>query len=99
MKAYRESILDYSDVRDIVEYTRDESLEKGHAEGRVEGLAEGEWKKTVEVVMNSHKAGLSLETIALITELTVAEVEKIIASQRTDGLSLEAIDEEAEKTS
>jgi predicted transposase/invertase (TIGR01784 family) len=68
MKAYRESILDYSDVRHIVEYTRDESLEKG------------EWKKTVEVVMSGLEAGLSLETIALITKLTVAEVKEIIAS-------------------
>jgi hypothetical protein len=66
MKAYRESILDYSDVRHIVEYTRDEE----------------KWKKTFEVVMNSHDAGLPLEEIALITELTVAEVEEIIASHR-----------------
>jgi hypothetical protein len=64
MKAYKESILAYSDVRDIVEYTRDES----------------EWKKTIQVVMNGHEAGVSLETIALMTELTVAEVNEIIAS-------------------
>jgi predicted transposase/invertase (TIGR01784 family) len=76
MKAYRESILDYSDVRHIAEYAYD----KGRAESLAEGRAEGEWKNTVEVVMNSHEAGLSLETIALITKLTVAEVKEIIAS-------------------
>jgi predicted transposase/invertase (TIGR01784 family) len=67
MKAYKESILDYSDVRDVVEYAQEE----------------GKWEKTVQLIVNSHEAGLSLETIALITELTVAEVEEIIASHLT----------------
>jgi hypothetical protein len=72
IKTYRESILAYSDVRDIVEYTRDESFAKGRAEGK--------WEETVQVIMNGHDADFSLEAIALITKLTVAEVKKIIAS-------------------
>jgi predicted transposase/invertase (TIGR01784 family) len=76
MKAYKESILAYSDVRDIVEYARDENLAKGRAEGR----AEGKWEETVQVIMNGHEAGFSLEAIALYTKLTVEEVSEIIAS-------------------
>jgi len=38
----------------------------------------GETKKTKEVVLNSHKAGIPAETIAVIANITVEQVLKII---------------------
>ncbi|MDR1918082.1 MAG: Rpn family recombination-promoting nuclease/putative transposase, partial [Tannerellaceae bacterium] len=69
MKTYKESLLEYSDVRAIADYARDE------------GIAEGEWRNTVRVVMNSHRTGLSLDSIAIVTGLSIEEVKSIISSQ------------------
>jgi predicted transposase/invertase (TIGR01784 family) len=45
-------------------------LKKGRAEGRAEGK--------IEVVLNSHKNGLSLDVIQAITKLTKEEIEEIL---------------------
>ncbi|MDR1918607.1 MAG: hypothetical protein LBQ65_03045 [Tannerellaceae bacterium] len=93
MKTYKESLLEYSDVRAIADYARDEGIAeglvkgllKGRAEGIAEGIAEGlvkgKWENTVQVVMNSHRTGLPLESIAIVTGLSIEEVESIISSQ------------------
>jgi predicted transposase/invertase (TIGR01784 family) len=52
----------------------DDSYDLGKFEGRAEGKAEGK----AEVVINSHKAGLPIETISSITGLTIGEIEKIL---------------------
>ena len=43
-----------------------------------EGKEEGEWEKTVQVVLNSRKAGLPIETIAAITGLTPEKIKEIL---------------------
>ena len=56
-------------------------LEKGKAEGEAIGLEKGEAKlkaKEEAMVLNSHKAGISVETIATITNLTVEQIKEII---------------------
>jgi len=50
-------------------------------EGLEKGEAIGETKKTKEVVINSHREGISVETIATITNLTVKQVLKIIEEE------------------
>ncbi|MDR3339605.1 MAG: Rpn family recombination-promoting nuclease/putative transposase [Candidatus Symbiothrix sp.] len=61
---------------------REEGIAEGKAEGRAEGIAEGkaegEKKKTIQVVLESHKVGLPVETIAAITQLTIAEIVSIL---------------------
>ena len=67
---------------------RDEGREEGLKEGREEGLKEGREEgredgrkeKNVETVINSNRVGLPVETISIITGLTVEEVMKIIAN-------------------
>jgi predicted transposase YdaD len=54
-------------------------LEKGKAEGEVIGLEKGKAEEKVETVKNSHKAGLPVETIAAITQLSAEEVDAILS--------------------
>ena len=51
-----------------------EGKEEGLAEGRAEGLA----KKTKEIVFNSRREGIPIETIAIITNLTIEQVVEIL---------------------
>jgi predicted transposase/invertase (TIGR01784 family) len=53
-------------------------LVKGRSEGRAEGLSEGQKEEQKKMVINSHAAGLSAETISTITGLTIDEVNKIL---------------------
>jgi predicted transposase YdaD len=61
---------------------RAEGIAEGKAEGRAEGIAEGlkegEKKKTIQIVLESNKAGLPVETIAAITQLTPDEIVSIL---------------------
>jgi predicted transposase/invertase (TIGR01784 family) len=55
-----------------------DAKKEGLEEGRAEGLAEGKAEGKAEVVLNSHKLGLSIETIASITGLTESEIQIIL---------------------
>jgi predicted transposase/invertase (TIGR01784 family) len=55
-----------------------DSYEEGEAKGIVKGEAQGVTKEKVEVVMESHRAGIPIETIATITRLTPEEVRVIL---------------------
>jgi predicted transposase/invertase (TIGR01784 family) len=81
----REELAAYDQYWDIISTEKTliiDSLEKGRTEGLSEGRTEGEWKKTVEVVINSHKAGIPAESIAAICGLTTAKVDKILAGEK-----------------
>jgi len=51
---------------------------KGKAEGRAEGRAEGEAKERQKMILNSYQAGLTVETISVITGLTPEEIKRIV---------------------
>ena len=51
--------------------------EKGFAEGREEGLAEGEAKKSLEIAKKMLEMGLSVEQITEATGLSEEEVLKL----------------------
>ena len=60
---------------------RKEGLEKGRAEGEAIGLEKGRAENKIkeeQVVINSHRAGIPIETIAAITNLTVEQVIEIL---------------------
>lgn len=57
---------------------RAEGIAEGRAEGRAEGEAIGLEKGKSEVVIASDRAGLSVETIAVITGLTTDKVSEIL---------------------
>jgi predicted transposase/invertase (TIGR01784 family) len=86
LEAYDKWKIDIMTERSAINDARKEGLAEGLAEGEVigmekgktEGRAEGETKKTKEVIINSHRTGIPAETIAVITNLTVEQVLKII---------------------
>jgi len=51
-----------------------EGWEKGLTEGHAEGLEKGREKEKQHTVLNSHRAGLSIETISIITGLTSKDI-------------------------
>jgi len=55
-----------------------EGKAEGRAEGKAEGRAEGRAEEKQQMVINSHNAGIAIETIAQITNLTVAQVTEIL---------------------
>jgi len=59
---------------------RAEGEAEGEAKGRAEGRAEGEAEKAKQVVLNSHRNGIPVETIAIISDLTVEQINKILNS-------------------
>jgi len=64
-KEYQESLNAYRDIKNSV----DTAWEEGKIEGRIE--------EKIEIVINSIKAGLDVETIIKITGLTKKEIEKL----------------------
>ncbi|GHT73769.1 hypothetical protein FACS189456_4570 [Bacteroidia bacterium] len=52
---------------------------RGEAKGKIEGRYEGKTEKEIEVVLNSHRVGIPLETIAQISGLTIDQVKEILA--------------------
>ena len=66
----------YEKFWDIVSVERT-LFSSGKREGLVEGLAEGERKKQLEIARNLKAKGLAVEIIAEVTGLSVAEIEKL----------------------
>ncbi|GHT23898.1 transposase [Bacteroidia bacterium] len=58
---------------------------KGKAEGKAEGLNEGvdigEWNKAVKVILKGNKAGMSVDALAALTELSPEQVTAILKEQ------------------
>jgi len=65
----------------VIETAKFEGLEEGREEGRQEGEAIGAAQKTKEVVINSHRKGISTSIIAEITELSENEVIQILKQE------------------
>ena len=57
---------------------RAEGLEQGLEKGEAIGLEKGEAKKNEQVVINSHHAGIPIDVIAAITDLTVKQITEIL---------------------
>lgn len=69
MEAYRKSILEYDDVRDAVDFAREEGLKKG--------MEKGETNKQRDIALNCLKNGLGSELISTITGLSIDEINKL----------------------
>jgi predicted transposase/invertase (TIGR01784 family) len=73
----KEQLEVYDKFRDAIMTERSligDALRKGETEGEAKGRA----KEQKKMILNSHRAGLSLETISTITGLTSEEIKKII---------------------
>lgn len=62
--------MNASDLKNVVDTS--------FGEGKEEGIEIGKEEKELEVILNAHDAGLPIETSALITKKTIAEVEAIL---------------------
>jgi predicted transposase/invertase (TIGR01784 family) len=76
VREYEHSVKVYRDNVNVVNTATRKAREKA--------LAEGHEEEKVEVVINSHKAGLPIDTIATITRLTL---EQVIAILKEQGLN------------
>jgi predicted transposase/invertase (TIGR01784 family) len=52
--------------------------EEGEAKGLAKGLAKGEADAKKQIAINSYQAGLAIETIATITDLTPVQIKKLL---------------------
>lgn len=70
---YEDSLKSYRDMQN--------SIDTARAEGKEEGIALGENRMTALFVINSFKAHIPVETIALIANISVDEVRDILRSE------------------
>ena len=70
LKEYEDSLKAYRDVKNSIETAMEQGLEQGRAEGRVEG----ENQKAVKVARKMLAAGMDIDTVSSMTELTVEEI-------------------------
>jgi hypothetical protein len=70
METYRQSILEYDDVRQAVDYAYREGYRKGIKIGRKRGLE--------QIVKNCSAYNISVETIATITGFTERRIYDIL---------------------
>jgi len=73
LEQYQKSLLTYWELKGVVDTARDE----GKAEGKAEGLIEGIEKGICLTAQKLKQEGLSVEMIAKVTGLTVAEIENL----------------------
>ena len=52
--------------------------------GFEQGLEQGEYKNSIKVILNGHKAGVPIKILALLTNLSEEEVERIIKEHGGD---------------
>jgi predicted transposase YdaD len=80
--AYRDSLKDYRDYYNTIDFAeikgRKEGREEGLVEGRAEGRAEGAQSKAYEFARSLKSIGkMTIAEIASVTGLSPAEIEKI----------------------
>jgi predicted transposase/invertase (TIGR01784 family) len=73
MEAYNKSILEYQDVRDAVDYAREEYFEKGIEKGIEKGVNQ----KSIEIARKCFQKRMSLEEIAELTGLSVEQIKEL----------------------
>ena len=81
LKEYEDSLKAYRDVKNSIdtalEKGREEGREKGREEGREEGRAEGREQRNIEIAKKMLAAGMDMDTIINMTDLSKSEIEKL----------------------
>ncbi|MBQ3691650.1 MAG: Rpn family recombination-promoting nuclease/putative transposase [Bacteroidales bacterium] len=79
--AYRDSLKDYRDYYNTIDFAeikgRKEGREEGRAEGLVEGITKGAQSKAYEIARQMLADGISIDMIAKYTKLSQEEIKKI----------------------
>ena len=93
LKEYEDSLKAYRDVKNSIdtalekgreegraegrEEGRAEGREEGRAEGRVEGREEGKNLKAIQIAKKLLEAGMDVDTVMKMTDLSKSEIEKL----------------------
>ena len=81
LKEYEDSLKAYRDVKNSIdtalEKGREEGREEGRAEGRKEGREEGKNLKAIQIAKKMLDAGMDIDTIINLTDLSKDEIEKL----------------------
>ena len=81
LKEYEDSLKAYRDVKNSIDTAMEKGREEGRAEGREEGRAEGRAEGRVEggiqVARKVWDAGMDVDTIMKMTDLSKGEIEKL----------------------
>ncbi|WP_337784734.1 PD-(D/E)XK nuclease family transposase, partial [Prevotella sp.] len=81
LKEYEDSLKAYRDVKNSIdtamEKGREEGRAEGRAEGREEGRAEGRVEGVIQVARKLLDAGMDVDTIMKMTDLSKGEIEKL----------------------
>ena len=81
LKEYEDSLKAYRDVKNSIDTALEKGREEGRAEGREEGRAEGRAEGRVEGVIQVARklldAGMDVDTIMKMTDLSKGEIEKL----------------------
>ena len=85
-RKYDKDIKILRDSHNILNYAIEQGHNEGFAEGREEGGAEGRAEIAIEML----KDGMSIEKVAQIAKLTIAETEQLKKKLTTDGTTAQS---------
>ena len=75
--AYRDSLKDYRDYYNTIDFAEIKGRKEGRAEGLVEGITKGAQSKAYEIARQMLADGFAIDVIAKYTKLSQEEIEKI----------------------
>ena len=74
-----ENMTTERDLRNQMDYAKQEGIQEGRAEGRAEGRTEGRIEGINLVIRQMIAKGMTVQQVADIVDMTVEEIEAIIA--------------------
>ena len=77
---YEESLKQYRDYQNTIDYAKKEGIE----EGIEKGMEKGREKRDLEIIKNALKKGYSIEIISDFTNISIGQIKKIIADHKRD---------------
>ena len=77
LKEYEDSLKAYRDVKNSIDTALEKGREEGRAEGREEGREEGKNLKAIQIAKKMLAAGMDIDTIINMTDLSKSEIEKL----------------------
>ena len=77
LKEYEDSLKAYRDVKNSIDTALEKGREEGRVEGRAEGRAEGREQRNIEIAKKMLAAGMDIDTVINMTDLSKSEIEKL----------------------
>lgn len=76
-KLSEDSLKAYRDVKNSIDTALEKGREEGRVEGRAEGREEGKNLKAIQIAKKMLAAGMDIDTIINMTDLSKSEIEKL----------------------